>query len=69
LKGAAREAVSSTSRAAELAASQPNTAAVCNSVCAEMYGLQIIASNIEDMKSNGYELRDLEMNISLYYGF
>ncbi|KAI9325720.1 Prephenate dehydratase-domain-containing protein [Zopfochytrium polystomum] len=52
LKEARRETVSSTSYAAELASKEPGTAAVCNAVCAEIYGLKIVASNIEDKKNN-----------------
>ncbi|KAJ3333995.1 hypothetical protein HDU76_013642 [Blyttiomyces sp. JEL0837] len=51
-KGVERVNVSSTSYAAELCAKEPNSAAVCNVVCAQMYGLNILAENIEDLKNN-----------------
>ncbi|KAJ3104443.1 hypothetical protein HDU97_009228 [Phlyctochytrium planicorne] len=52
LKGVERVAVASTSYAAELASTEPDAAAVCNIVCADMYGLNVLAKDIEDMKNN-----------------
>ncbi|KAJ3218143.1 hypothetical protein HDU67_006547 [Dinochytrium kinnereticum] len=52
LRGVERVAVASTSYAAELASMEPDAAAVCNIVCSEMYGLNVLAKDIEDMKNN-----------------
>jgi chorismate mutase/prephenate dehydratase len=45
---AKRIAVKSTAEAAEKAALELGAAAVCSEICAELYGLQVIAANIED---------------------
>ncbi len=42
----------SSSRAAELAASEPNTAAIGSELAAELYGLQIVFANVEDNPNN-----------------
>ncbi|KAJ3152383.1 hypothetical protein HK101_001817 [Irineochytrium annulatum] len=52
MKGVERVSVSSTSYAAELASKEKDAAAVCNVVCAELYGLNVLRRNIEDMKGN-----------------
>ncbi|KAI8057012.1 Prephenate dehydratase-domain-containing protein [Syncephalis plumigaleata] len=44
--------VASTSRAAEMAASEANTAAIASSMCAKLYGLTIIESDIQDQSDN-----------------
>ncbi|TPX64480.1 hypothetical protein SpCBS45565_g05877 [Spizellomyces sp. 'palustris'] len=52
LRGVERINVSSTAHAAELAAREPGAAAICSSLCASLYGLDILAHNIEDAKDN-----------------
>ena len=52
LPGAAREEVSSTSRAAELAAADPTTAAIASRMAAERYDLRVLAANIQDETAN-----------------
>lgn len=44
--------VASTARAAQMAADEPKAAAIGSSVAAELYGLQIICENIEDIANN-----------------
>jgi chorismate mutase/prephenate dehydratase len=44
--------VASTARAAQLAADEPQAAAIGSSIAAELYGLQIICENIEDTANN-----------------
>jgi chorismate mutase/prephenate dehydratase len=44
--------VASTARAAQMAACEPNTAAIGSSVAAELYGLRVICENIEDIANN-----------------
>lgn len=44
--------VASTARAAQMAASEPTTAAIGSTVAAELYGLRIICENIEDIANN-----------------
>jgi len=44
--------VASTARAAQMAADEPRAAAIGSSVAAELYGLQIICENIEDIANN-----------------
>jgi chorismate mutase / prephenate dehydratase len=44
--------VASTARAAQMAASEPNTAAIGSNVAAELYGLRIICENVEDITNN-----------------
>jgi len=51
-KGTQTIPVASTARAAQLAAQEPNTAAIGSSVAAELYGLRIICENIEDIANN-----------------
>jgi chorismate mutase/prephenate dehydratase len=46
-----RVAVSSTAHAAELAGKEKDSAAIASSVCAEVYSLNTIASQIQDLKS------------------
>lgn len=45
-------AVASSSRAAELAAVEPGAAALASTLAAEIYGLQIICPNVEDIAGN-----------------
>lgn len=45
-------AISSTAKAAQLAASEKNCACIGNKALAQMYGLKILAKNIEDTFSN-----------------
>ncbi|MBI5449899.1 MAG: prephenate dehydratase [Gammaproteobacteria bacterium] len=52
LPGIERIAVSSNGEAARLAAQQPGSAAIAGDMAAEIYGLQRIASNIEDEPDN-----------------
>ncbi len=44
--------VSSTARAAEMAAREKNTAALASLLAAEMYGLQLLARNVQDSGAN-----------------
>jgi chorismate mutase/prephenate dehydratase len=44
--------VASTARAAQMAANEPNTAAIGSNVAAELYGLRIICENVEDITNN-----------------
>jgi len=44
--------VASTAKAAQMAANEPNTAAIGSRVAAELYGLGIICENIEDITNN-----------------
>ncbi|KAJ1343250.1 hypothetical protein BSLG_002276 [Batrachochytrium salamandrivorans] len=44
--------VSSTSAAAEMAKNEPGAAAICSAACAELYNLNIIDRNIEDLLNN-----------------
>ncbi len=46
------EEAGSTSKAAQLAVEDPETAAVASSLAADLYGLKVIASRIEDNSSN-----------------
>jgi len=50
--GVERMAVASSSKAAEMAASEKNAAAIGSSLAAELYGLKMLFSNIEDNPSN-----------------
>ena len=45
-------AVASTARAAQMAAEEPKTAAVGSKIAAELYGLNVVCENIEDMANN-----------------
>lgn len=45
-------AVASTARAAQMAAEEPNTAAIGSQLAGELYGLKTICANIEDIASN-----------------
>ncbi|ORZ41339.1 hypothetical protein BCR44DRAFT_1478806 [Catenaria anguillulae PL171] len=49
---AERISVSSTAQAAELASKEPHAAAIANQVCAQLYGLQIVAPRVEDAQGN-----------------
>jgi chorismate mutase/prephenate dehydratase len=44
--------VASTAKAAELASKEPGSAAICNSLCESMYGLKLIAKNVEEIQDN-----------------
>ena len=52
LKGVQRVDALSTSKAAEIAASEPHSAAIASITCAELYGLDVLAKDIQDIKSN-----------------
>jgi len=45
-------AAASTAEAAHLVVNEPNTAAIGSRLAAELYGLQIVCENIEDMRNN-----------------
>lgn len=52
LSGVELVPVSSTAKAAELAAAEPGAAALASQLAAELYGLELIEDNIQDMGSN-----------------
>ena len=52
LPGATLVPVTSTARGAEMAAHEPGAAAIGSALAANLYGLQIVARNIEDMAGN-----------------
>ncbi|CAG8436683.1 6381_t:CDS:2 [Ambispora gerdemannii] len=52
LKTVERVEAGSTSQAAQLAAAEPNAAAIANIGCAQLYGLNILERNIEDSQNN-----------------
>ncbi|KAI9321802.1 Prephenate dehydratase-domain-containing protein [Dichotomocladium elegans] len=52
LPDAKRIPVKSTAEAAEQAAAEPGAAAVCSEICASLYGLNVVASDIEDNSAN-----------------
>jgi chorismate mutase/prephenate dehydratase len=52
LPGIERQAVASNSEAARLAAEQPGTAAIASRRAGELFGLELLASNIEDDPRN-----------------
>ncbi|EIE83471.1 hypothetical protein G6F46_003674 [Rhizopus delemar] len=52
IPNARRITVKSTAEAAEKAALETGAAAVCSEICAELYGLETIESNIEDGSAN-----------------
>lgn len=52
LPGATLVPVTSTARGAEMATQESGAAAICSAIAANIYGLQIVASNIEDLSSN-----------------
>ena len=51
-RGTATIPVASTARAAQMAAEEANTAAIGARVAAELYGLQLVCENIEDVTNN-----------------
>ena len=51
-KGAHTVAVASTAKAAQMAANEPNAAAIGSQIAAELYGLKVIYENIEDIANN-----------------
>ena len=52
LPGATLVPVTSTARGAELAAQEPGAAGISAGIAANIYGLQIVAANIEDLSNN-----------------
>lgn len=52
LSGARREAVSSNAEAARIARDTPGAAAIAGEVAAEIYGLELLARNVEDEPDN-----------------
>ena len=52
LPGVEQIAVSSTAKAAEMAAAEEGSAALASSLAAEIYGLELIAANVQDMGTN-----------------
>lgn len=44
--------VSSTSYAASLAQKESDTACICNEVCKDLYNLEVVSDNIQDIKDN-----------------
>jgi chorismate mutase/prephenate dehydratase len=51
-KNAQTIAVASTARAAQMAAEEPKTAAIGSTAAAELYGLNIVCANVEDVANN-----------------
>jgi len=51
-KDAQTISVASTAKAAQMAAGEPNTAAIGSVVAAELYGLRVICENVEDNPNN-----------------
>ena len=60
LPNAQRISVKSTAEAAQKAALEIGAAAICNEICAELYGLDVIESNIEDL--TGKHIRSMQLN-------
>ncbi|RIA92215.1 Prephenate dehydratase-domain-containing protein [Glomus cerebriforme] len=52
LKEVQRVDALSTSKAAEIAASEPYSAAIASITCAELYGLDVLEKDIQDVKNN-----------------
>lgn len=52
LPGVRVNEVASTAQAAQMAAAEPNLAAVASGLAKELYGLQVVAGNIEDQANN-----------------
>lgn len=52
MRGAEQISVASTAKAAELAAKGRHSAAIASSLAAEIYGLQIVASDVQDLGEN-----------------
>ncbi|CAO3647665.1 unnamed protein product [Cunninghamella blakesleeana] len=52
LPNASRIPVKSTAQAAEIAQKEEGAAAICSEICSQLYGLDIIAKNIEHGKEN-----------------
>lgn len=52
LTGAVLVPVTSTARGAEMATQEPGAAAISSAIAANIYGLQIVASHIEDLANN-----------------
>jgi len=51
-KDAQTISVASTAKAAQMAAQEPNAAAIGSKVAAELYGLKVVCENIEDITNN-----------------
>lgn len=49
LPDAKRIPVKSTAEAAEQAAAEAGAAAVCSEICSDLYGLEVVAKDIEDV--------------------
>ncbi|CAG8767327.1 21343_t:CDS:2, partial [Gigaspora rosea] len=64
LKGVQRIDTFSTSKAAELSTVEPASAAISNSICADLYGLNILAKDIQDKKDNTTRFFILSTNSS-----
>jgi chorismate mutase/prephenate dehydratase len=52
LKDAQIIPVASTAKAAQMAAAEPNAAAIGSKIAAELYGLKIVCENVEDIANN-----------------
>ncbi|KAI8984385.1 Prephenate dehydratase-domain-containing protein [Mycotypha africana] len=52
LPAARRISVQSTAEAAKKAALETGAAAICSEICADIYGLEVVAKNIEDVAAN-----------------
>ncbi len=54
LKGIERVEALSTSKAAELAAAEPHSAAISNLMCTDLYKLDVLEKDIQDLKGVYY---------------
>lgn len=54
IPNAERISVNSTSEAAEKAALETGSAAVCSELCSKLYGLEIVEGNIDDKAGEAY---------------